>query len=710
MSGSGRKLMSLEAALEEERKEVESLMSMQPRRPPSTDHRSPSPFTSPRSPMRSMLDVGDRPNNAPRSPPPQARVRSMLDIGTPRIQTRSMLDVGLPSSSNMPTSTHTSPTLSYKGPASDNSSRVRSMSDAASNPVMNLSPQSPPPMSLSSPRINDPTASYRFSDILATNVGQSLPSKRGGPTSSSRSSAMGEALRGPDLSNLVLPGEHGRFSRKNNKSKSPSNRFNMRSNSPFGNPSGRNQAQDVITLNNGLVMDMSNAYRKLSDANLLYGGSSLASLARKKTDGEGHGRIEKDNLSPYGELLPDESDDEFANSSDEELHRGRKLTTRAESRDQGSSKEGNNNAKSLLAAIEDERKHVNASQPQYRSLFDEPEITVTGPTGEKGRLGKSGKQIVQPATSFDQDPMSGTQTPLDPELDADVDAIKTAQRLQLSTTPILSPPEVHRSIRILYRGEFTRIQREAEEDHRRLRKYLVATDLSDESTHALEWAIGTVLRDGDTLIAMYCMDEEASGPVDAANMVPDEPKAMKEQAVAISAISKGISTRPQIRTASPGPFKMQGSSMSPHIRAIDGSNSNNPSPAPSSRGKSRLQEERDRAVQDITERVSKLLRKTQLQVRVIVEVIHCKNPKHLITEVIDILSPTLVILGSRGRSALKGTLLGSFSNYLVTKSSVPVMVARKRLRKKSKYQPPPIKQVNNLANPSARSLETARVD
>jgi len=38
----------------------------------------------------------------------------------------------------------------------------------------------------------------------------------------------------------------------------------------------------------------------------------------------------------------------------------------------------------------------------------------------------------------------------------------------------------------------------------------------------------------------------------------------------------------------------------------------------------------------------------------------------------------MAILGSRGRSALKGVLLGSFSNYIVTKSSVPVMVARRR--------------------------------
>lgn len=94
--------------------------------------------------------------------------------------------------------------------------------------------------------------------------------------------------------------------------------------------------------------------------------------------------------------------------------------------------------------------------------------------------------------------------------------------------------------------------------------------------------------------------------------------------------------------------------------------------------------ERRRAIEDISQRCMYLLRKTRLQVRVVVEVFHCKSPRHMITEVIDFLTPTLVIIGSRGRSAVKGVLLGSFSNYLVTKSSVPVMVARKKLRKHSK--------------------------
>ena len=56
----------------------------------------------------------------------------------------------------------------------------------------------------------------------------------------------------------------------------------------------------------------------------------------------------------------------------------------------------------------------------------------------------------------------------------------------------------------------------------------------------------------------------------------------------------------------------------------------------------------------MTNRLLRLLRKTKLQVRVIVEVLHCKNPRHLITEVIDLVNPTLVVIGSRGRSALKG--------------------------------------------------------
>lgn len=43
---------------------------------------------------------------------------------------------------------------------------------------------------------------------------------------------------------------------------------------------------------------------------------------------------------------------------------------------------------------------------------------------------------------------------------------------------------------------------------RRVRKYLVACDLSDESVYAIEWAIGTVLRDGDSAIVVSVIETD----------------------------------------------------------------------------------------------------------------------------------------------------------------------------------------------------------
>lgn len=188
-------------------------------------------------------------------------------------------------------------------------------------------------------------------------------------------------------------------------------------------------------------------------------------------------------------------------------------------------------------------------------------------------------------------------------------------------------------------------------DHqRRVRKYLVATDLSDEAAHALEWTVGTVLRDGDTLLAIYCVDEELGiAPNDA---TADDPQ-MKEQVAAIAASTKPSATPELTPTPTPSPlgraFKLD---------------TNSPSASPMGRWSGKAEQERYRAVQDITDRVSKLLRKTKLQVKVVIEVIHCKSPKHLITEVIDYISPTLVILGSRGRSALKGLVHSDLPPFL----------------------------------------------
>jgi len=684
--------MSMEAMLDEERREVLALLEG-PRRPragSSVGGRSPSPYTNtPRSPVRSMLDIGDdspTPSTNPSSPnmtakklpPSLAPVRSMLDVDSPpAAPVRSMLDVDSPPGGGPVKQVLSNPT----SPIEPNFrarqvSHPRSMSDAAAKPV-EFGPRA------STSRLVDPTADYQFSGIITNHAGVALPKRvsQGGKRTQVASSVMAEVMRGNDVSTLALPGERGRHSvagpttRLTSKSKSPGTKPGLRNKSPQNkllsgrhlSPAGR------AVLNESQALDFQNAYRRLSDANLAFSGGSLSELSRRKKSDEsaGYGRLEKDYLGPDGEELPDDSSDENgASSSEDEDNRGRKAARTFDSRGGGSdagskSPETTRQSLSLLAAAEAERKFTSSClnapqlttstglevanrQPsyQYRSLLDDPEITVTNPSGEKV---KTAKPWIHPATSFDLPPGSMPGTPMDSDTEADITDIKRAQKLSFSMTAIMNTPESHRAIRIITRGEYGKIVQEAEEEHRRLRKYLVATDLSEESTHALEWAIGTVLRDGDTLIAIYCVDEETGIVTGDGVLVPDEPKAMKDQAAALNALSNSKAPSTSGGTGTP----LYHHKPSPLFRAVEGS-SVSPSPVPSSRERSKAEEERYRAAVDITERVTKLLRKTRLQVRVIVEVLHCKNPKHLITEVIDIVNPTLVILGSRGRSALKG--------------------------------------------------------
>lgn len=277
-----------------------------------------------------------------------------------------------------------------------------------------------------------------------------------------------------------------------------------------------------------------------------------------------------------------------------------------------------------------------AEKYKVRSLL-EPEITVTTPAGDRMKSSKSG---IHPNTSFDEG-ASGLNTPVDSDTEAELTDIKRAQKLSINMTSIVSTPSTSRCVRTIYRGNFSKMQQEASDNQRRVRKYMVATDLSDEAAHALEWTIGTVLRDGDTLLAIYCVDEEVGiAPTEAS-----EDDQMREQVAAIAA-----STRPSISTPILAPVNVP----SPLGNGLRLGDSNNGSASPMGRERSKAEQERYRAVQDITDRVARLLRKTKLQVKVVVEVIHCKSPKHLITEVIDYINPTLVILGSRGRSALKG--------------------------------------------------------
>jgi hypothetical protein len=119
-------------------------------------------------------------------------------------------------------------------------------------------------------------------------------------------------------------------------------------------------------LNDNHSVDFQNAYRRLSNANLAFSGGSLSELSRRKIsdDGTGYGRLEKDYMSPDGDLLPDDSsDDNGESSSDDDDERGRKAARSfekgcetAHANTGSQSPQTTRKSLSLLAAAEEERK------------------------------------------------------------------------------------------------------------------------------------------------------------------------------------------------------------------------------------------------------------------------------------------------------------------------------------------------------------------
>lgn len=159
--------------------------------------------------------------------------------------------------------------------------------------------------------------------------------------------------------------------------------------------------------------------------------------------------------------------------------------------------------------------------------------------------------------------------------------------------------------------------------NRRKRKYVVASDLSEESRYAVEWGIGTVLRDGDEMLVITVVENESK--VD-----PETPN-------------------PNDRTT-----------------------------------KLRSQQERQGLAYILVRQALSFLQRTRLNVTVACQAWHAKNSRHMLLDIVDYTNPQMLIVGSRGLGKLNGILLGSTSHYLIQKCSVPVMVARRRLKRPPK--------------------------
>lgn len=362
--------ISIDAMLDMERREVLALLEnkTQPTAAANNvERRSASPYAVARSPVRSMLDIGPEPSSPTTrtSPGTQAPVRSMLDMDSPLPAVSRTRSIGgnntVPSSPSSPLAT----TFMERSPSQ--SSHYRKRSDASYKPV-EFGPRA-------TANRNEPSG-YQFSGIYNTlgPTSQQMPlraaqrdpslAKKSGPSS------LGEALRSSDLSNLVLPGERGRKasggvpSRLSGGSRSPHNRLTSRSRSPatFSSKLGSGKAY----LNDGQVVDLNNAYRRMTDANLATSGGSLSQLPKKKKTQAGEGRLIKDYLGPDGEHLGSSEDEEPFSTDDED--RGRTKTPRplnsdatgiSHSLSRSRSPEVKRKSLSLLAAAEEERKcHV----------------------------------------------------------------------------------------------------------------------------------------------------------------------------------------------------------------------------------------------------------------------------------------------------------------------------------------------------------------
>lgn len=302
--------MSLEAALEEERREVMNILEGRPtiNRDKFNGQTSSSGqntgVKSAAPPIRSMLDIDDlpAPKHASSSSAASAHgksspaVRSMLDIETPE-PTRDPSKT--PSSLQSP---HTPSSGIHRTPASD--SRPRALNDRDGV---------------------DPSTDYQFS-MLPSIQNQALPKRvaQGGKKS------IAPIMQGHEpASQREREGGRGHTMAGRGGSGSPSSpAFNPSQSPGMGLTPGLMLDRTKYVTESGKVIDMTTAYRKLNEAALLNAGSGLSNPPSNTAAGSttaGKGEL----LSPSGEprlqedYYPAEGDeDEIGESSEEGEHEG----------------------------------------------------------------------------------------------------------------------------------------------------------------------------------------------------------------------------------------------------------------------------------------------------------------------------------------------------------------------------------------------------
>lgn len=304
--------MSLETALDEERREVLNILEGRTNQVRSQGQKSESHIPqngqavrSPTPSLRSMLDLG------PPLSPKQAsiqKVRSMLDTGSnPRAPRH-----GQSVSSSSGLSQKTKP--AYQKARSD-------ITDFRPRPVVNDREHL------------DLNADYQFT-MLPSIPNQALPKRvtQGGKKQPSVGS-MASIIQGQEFGHVARgrdTGRHNSTAGIGGSSQSPSSRLLARSESPGTGTlmqAPGMQAPGRFMTDSGRIIDMNNAYRRLSDAALLNSGGGLSHLPTSNGSGRALGTGETLSASGETRLQKDyysngREGDDNVESSDEEAPSG----------------------------------------------------------------------------------------------------------------------------------------------------------------------------------------------------------------------------------------------------------------------------------------------------------------------------------------------------------------------------------------------------
>lgn len=330
---------------------------------------------------------------------------------------------------------------------------------------------------------------------------------------------------------------------------------------------------------------------------------SISAGEQSNLEQQGEGRVPKDRYpETAASKSADSSDDEEGNWSSGDEARGRSPQSK-DIQNQGTERSDQDGSEGGADAGD-------------ADVEDEPLRRTT-----------SKRFVVHPNTNYDT-PIPKPQTrALSPTLseEEELEATQRAQALPILTSP-RDDSVTHRTIQTLVRGNFQQMQEEAKEGIRRPRLYLAATDLSGEAAYALEWTIGTVLRDGDTLIAVYAIDEaQGTGKTGEGLPVGEGAASMRDTAV----IMEKMTAQTQRNSLMPFPSPLTKKALRASSRKGSAATSTD------SRALSVAQQERVHALQTLQETCLGLLRKTGLSCRIVIEVIHCKIPKYMITEAVS---------------------------------------------------------------------------